>query len=145
MSQRIRGKEATIQIVIDGDLKGGSFAKVTYFNLTPRTEITETAMLGESEDDLDINHKGFDFSFTPQMIDAKVVQAALAIIARERAHTRHPSVNIVVTFEFRSETEPAFSLVLENCKMKLDSLGIGGGNDYVNTPMSGKCKVVTEL
>jgi hypothetical protein len=85
MSQRIRGKECTIQVVVDGDLKGGTFAKVTEFTLTPRTEIVETPFLGEIEDDLDIIHKGYDFSFQTQSQDSKAIKLLLAIVNRERA------------------------------------------------------------
>lgn len=145
MSQRIRGKEATVQVVVDGDLKGGTFAKVTEFTLTPRTELVETGFLGEVEDDLDINHKGYDFSFATHAQDSKALKLMLDIVARERARTAHPAINVVVTFEYRSALEPAQTIVLETCFMKLDSTGIGGASDYVQHSWSGKCKTVSEL
>jgi len=145
MSQRIRGKEATIQIVVDGDLKGGTFAKVTDFNLTPRQDITETPFLGELEDDLDINHKGYDFSFSSHSQDSKAIRLLLDIVARERTRTAHPSINIVVTFEYRSLSNPAEIIVLESCFMKMDGTSIGGGNEYITHSWSGKCKIVSEL
>jgi hypothetical protein len=145
MSQRIRGKEATVQIVVDGDLKGGTFAKVTEFTLTPRTEIVETPFLGEVEDDLDIIHKGFDFSFQTHAQDSKAIKQMLAIVARERARTAHPAINVVVTFEYRSSTEPAETIVLESCFMKMDSTALGGADEYVTHSWSGKCKTVSEL
>lgn len=145
MSQRIRGKEATIQVVVDGDLKGGTFAKVTDFNLTPRQDVTETPFLGEVEDDLDINHRGYDFSFNTQSQDSKAIKLLLDIVARERTRSPHPAINIVVTFEYRSLAEPTEILVLESCFMKMDGTAIGGANEYVTHAWSGKCKVVSEL
>ena len=145
MSQGIRGKECTVQVVIDGDLKGGTFAKVAEFNLTPRQEISETDFLGEVESDLDINHKGYDFSFTTQAQDNKALKLLLDIVARERARVAHPSINVVVTFEYRSATEPAEVIVLENCFLKHDSTSIGGGSDYVTHAWSGKCKTISEI
>lgn len=145
MSQRIRGKEATVQLVVDGDLKGGSFVKVTEFDLTPRTDIVEQAFVGEVEDDLDINHKGYDFTFSTHMQDSKTIKLFLAIVDRERARKAHPAINLVVTFQYRSATEPAETIVLENCFMKMDSAKIGGGNEYIATPWSGKCKKVSEI
>ena len=145
MSQRIRGQEATIQIVVDGDLKSGSFAKVSEFTLTPRQTISETPFLGESEDDLDFSHRGYDFSFSCHESDNKVTRLCLDLVAREAARLPHPAINIVVTFEYRSASEPAETLVLENCFLKLDSKAVGSATDYVVNSFSGKCKVMSEV
>lgn len=144
MSQRIRGQEATIQIVVDGDVKNGTFAKVTDFNLTPRTDVMETSFLGELEDDLDIQHHGFDFDYSLQEQDKKSHQLLMDIVAREVARTRHPAINIVVTFAYRAG-EPAQTIVLQNCFMKLDGISIGGRKEYVGNKWSGKCKTIAEV
>lgn len=145
MSQRIRGQEATIQVIVDGDLKGGSFAKVTDFSLTPRTDIMETSFIGELEDDLDIQHHGYDFEFTIHEQDSKARAVLLDIVAREAARTAHPAVNIVVTFAYRSSSEPSSTVVLQNCFMKLDSISIGGRKEYVTNRFSGKCKTMATV
>ncbi len=144
MSQRIRGQEATIQVVVDSDVKSGTFSKVTDFNLTPRTDIVETEFLGEVEADLDIQHHGFDFDFSLQEQDSKTHDLLMDIVAREQARTRHPAVNIVVTFAYRVG-EPAQTIVLENCFMKMDSLTIGGRKEYITNKFSGKCKTISKV
>jgi len=145
MSQRIRGQEATIQVIVDGDLKSGSFAKLTSFNLTPRTDLVETPFLGEVEDDLDIQHHGYDFDFELHQQDSKAYDLLQTIVEREQDRLIHPSVNLVVTMAYRSVTEPARTFILEKCFMKLDSMGFGGRKDYITAKFSGKCKVVTTL
>jgi hypothetical protein len=145
MSQRIRGQEATIQVIVDGDLKRGTFTKVTSFNLTPRTDIVETPFLGEVEDDLDIQHHGYDFDFEVQQQDAKAYELLQSIVSREQDRLAHPNINLVVTLAFRSVSEPSLTFVLEQCFMKLDSMGFGGRKEYVGAKFSGKCKVVSTI
>lgn len=143
MSQRIRGQEATVQVIVNGDLKGGSFARVTDFNLTPRTEIMETDFLGETETDLDIAHHGYDFDFTIQEEDSKARDFLMDIVLAEQNHQAHPTVNVVVTFTYRTGTSS--TIVLQSCFMKLDALSIGGRKDFVTNKFSGKCKEIAEL
>lgn len=145
MSQRIRGQEATIQLIVNGDLQAGSFAKILNFNLTPRTDITETPFLGEVEDDLDIQHHGYDFDFEIHHQDDNAWDLLQTIVGQEQLSQSHPDLNIVVTIAFRSLTEPALTFVLEKCFMKMDSFGFGGRKEYVNSKFSGKCKVVSEV
>lgn len=144
MSNRIRGQEATVQVVVAGDLKGGSFAKVTDFNLSPRTEIMETPFLGEIEDDLDIQHHGYDFDFSVHEMDKKCRDLLFQIVSAEENRTRHPAINIVVTFAYRAGAA-AQTIVLQNCFMKMDSLAIGGRKDYITNKFSGKCKKVSSV
>ena len=143
MSQRIRGQEATVQIIVDGDLKGGSFARVTDFSLTPRSEITETDFLGEVEADLDFAHHGYDFEFTIHEEDTKARDLLFQIVQAEADREEHPAVNVVVTFAYRTGTSS--SIVLQNCYVKLDSLSVGGRKDYVTNKFSGKCKEMAAL
>lgn len=144
MSQRIRGQEATVQIIVDGDVKSGTFSKVTDFSLDPRMDVNETDFLGEVETDLDVQHHGFDFQFTLQEQDDKTHDLLVLIVEREQARERHPSINIVVTFNYRAGNG-AQTIVLENCFMKLDSLSIGGRKDYITNRWSGKCKTISEV
>lgn len=144
MSQRIRGQEVTIQVVIDGSIKAGSLAQVMEFQLNPRTDITETPFLGEIEDDLDIMHHGYDFEFTVHEKDGTVRDILLDIVAREQDRTAHPAVNVVVTYAYRAGTASK-SIVLENCFLKVDRMDIGGRKEYVSNRFSGKCKTISKL
>jgi hypothetical protein len=144
MAQRIRGQEATVQVVVNGDLKGGSFARVTDFNLTPRTEVVEADFLGQVETDIELQHNGFDFDFSIQEEDKLARDYLFQIVASEKNRTRPPVVNVVVTFAYR-DGNASQTIVLQSCTMKLDSLSVGGRKDYVVNKFSGKCKVVTPL
>lgn len=144
-SLAIRGKNATIQVVVEGDLKGGSFAKVTDFTLTPRDTIEEIPLLGEDTDELSYNHKGYDFSFNTQKQDSQALVVHLQQIARQRARTPQLQMNIVVTFEYINPTEPDYSVVLEESLVKLDSDSLSGGNEFITTAWSGKCRTVAAI
>lgn len=145
MSQRIRGQEATIQVIVDGDLQAGSFTKVVNFNLTPRTDLQDSAFLGETEDDIDINHHGFDFDFEIHHQDSKAFRLLQTIVGREQDHLAHPNVNVVVVIAYRSLTEPALSFVLEKAFLKMDTYQFGGRKEYVQSKFSGKCKTLSEV
>lgn len=145
MSERLRGQEVTLQVVVDGDVKTGSFAKVTDFEWSPRQDITEVPFLGEVEDDLDLQHHGFDFSFSLQQQDRKVHDLLILQVAREKARTRQPVINLVVTYAYRAGLDAAQTLVFENVKMKLDSSGAPGRKEYVGAKFSGKCKTVSSI
>lgn len=145
MSQRIRGQEATVQIIVDGDLKSGSFAKVTSFNLSSRADIVESEFLGEIEADLDIQHHGFDFDFELEQQDAKIAALRALIVERERLRLPHPDINIVVTFKYRSLTEIPAVIVLEHCFVKPPGEAIGGRKEYLKNKVEGKCKTCPQL
>ena len=145
MSQRIRGQEATVQIIVDGDLKGGSFAKVTNFNLNPRADLPETGFLGEIEDDIDIQIHGWDFDFETEQIDKKIADLRALIVDRERQRLPHPDINIVVTFKYRSLTEIPGVIVLEHCVVKPPGESVGGRKDYLKNKIEGKCKTCPQL
>lgn len=145
MSQRIRGQEATVQVIVDGNLQAGSFTKVMNFNLTPRQDLQETPFLGEVEDDLDIMHHGYDFDFEIHHQDSKAYAVLQTIVERERDHLAHPNINVVVTIAYRSLTEPALTFVLEKCFMKVDNYNFGGRKEYVTSKFTGKCKVVSTV
>lgn len=142
MSQRNRGSETTVQVIIDGDLKNGSWAKVTDFELTPKQEVTETQFLGELEDDHDFFHAGYSYSMTCQELDAKLRDVLLDFVSREQARAAYPSIQIVVTIKHRAGQDATEVLVLGECVFKFDSLSIGGKKDFLNTKISGMCKTV---
>lgn len=141
MSQRTRGSEVTVQVLIDGDLKGGSWAKVLDWNITPKQEIQETGFQGELEDDYDFSHQGYGFDMSLQELDAKLRDVLLDFVAREQARAAYPDVQIVLTIKHRAnETE---TLVLENVVFKFDSLASAAKKDFLQTKISGMFKTLT--
>jgi hypothetical protein len=140
---RIRGQEAQIQIVVDGDLKGSSFAKVTDFTLTPQDEIMTTSFLGETEDDFDYIHRGYDFSFKTHEASADINNFLRLCVERELNALPHPDIVIIVQVRYRDIAGTTDSIVLEQVRMKLDSKSISGAKDYVANSFSGKCRVAS--
>lgn len=141
MSQRTRGSEATIQVLIDGDLKTGSWAKVLDWSITPKQEVSETGFQGELEDDYDFQHHGYGFDMSLQELDQKLRDVLLDLVAREQARAIYPDVQIVLTLKHRAGSTE--TLVMENVKFKFDSFGPGSKKDYISTKISGSFKTLT--
>lgn len=138
MSQRTRGSETTVQVLIDGDLKGGSWAKVLDWSITPKQEVTETGFQGELEDDYDFSHHGYGFDMSLQEMDDKLRGVLLDLVAREEARAAYPDVQIVLTIKHRASVTE--TLVMENVKFKFDSISSGNKKDFVGTKISGSFK-----
>jgi hypothetical protein len=140
MSQRVRGSETTVQVIVDGDLKTGSWAKVLDWNIAPKQSIEETGFQGELEDDYDFSHHGYGFDISLQELDQKLRDVLLDLVAREEARAAYPDVQIVLTIKHRAGQSPTETLVWENVKFKFDSIGSGSKKDYVSTKISGSFK-----
>lgn len=145
MSLRIRGQEVTVRISVDGDTKGGTFAKVENFKLTERAETPESDFLGETESETDFIHHGWDFSFNVHEMDSKVFDLVQSLISKHVAGLPLPTVHVVAVYKYRDPALPSRAVVLENCKIKLDDHDVSGRKDYVKNSFSGKCKKVSAL
>lgn len=145
MSQRNRGSEITAQVIIDDDLKGGSWAKVLSWTISPRQEITETDFQGELESDLDFSHHGYDFDMEFQEVDRGLRDVLFDLVAREKARAAYPNIQITLTFKHRAGQDTSETLILENCKFKFDSISSASKKEFVNTKISGKFKELSRL
>lgn len=138
MSQRTRGSETTLQVIIDGDLKTSSWAKVLDWTITPKQEIQETGFQGELEDDYDFSHHGYGIDFSLQELDNSLRTVLLDFVSREEARAAYPDIQIVITIKHRaSATE---TITCENVKFKFDSLASSAKKDFVQTKISGMFK-----
>lgn len=137
---RIRGQEVFVQLIVDGDLKQGSFTKVENFKLTPRADLSDSSFLGETEDEPDVQHHGYDFSFTIHEADNQAVTVWNGIVASLTAGILLPVVNVVVIKKYRDPGVGAVVQTLQNCKIKLDSQDFGGRKEYVKNSFSGKAR-----
>lgn len=141
MSQRTRGSETTVQVLIDGDLKSGSWGKVLDWNINPKQDIQETGFQGELEDDYDFSHHGYGFDMALQELDSKLRDVLLDFVAREQARAAYPEVQIVITIKARAGSTE--TLVLENVKFKFDSLASAAKKDFLQTKISGSFKTLS--
>lgn len=140
MSSRIRGQEALLTVTVDGERQEGSFFKVRDFRVTPRTDIIEEDYLGELKSDLDIQHHGFDGSFTVDNEDALTISYLSEIIAREENHERHPSIVISVEYVYREPGNLGQIEAYSDCFLKVSEQSIGGRKEYVQTSFEWKAK-----
>jgi hypothetical protein len=139
MSERLRGGEVMLKFSIDGVLAGGSFLKVTDFEITPRDELTESDFIGEDESDIDYRHDGFDFSFSTHELDDSTRRFLAQCVANHEDHVAPPSVTMTVVYPYRGTDGRASTEVYRRCRMKVDSTGFQGRKEYLATKFSGKC------
>lgn len=137
---RIRGQEVTLRFMIEGEAKvGGTWAKVKDFRATPRTEFREQGYLGEAEQDLDLQHNGFDVAFSADVEDAQGFQFLHELVAREREGLPPQRVTMTAIYAFRRNGQ-VYTETYRNVLLKVDESGAGGREEYVGHQFSGKCK-----
>lgn len=140
MSLRIRGQETFVQLVVDGELLAGSFAKVENWKATPRADLTDTGFLGETEDEPDIMFHGWDFSFSIHEQDSAAHDLWDSIVADLAAGVTLPRVDVVVIKKYRDPGVKPLIYTYQKCVIKMDSNDHGSRKDFVKSPFSGKCK-----
>lgn len=141
MSNRIRGQETTLQVVVDNKTMGKSFAKVENFKWSPRQDLTDNDFLGETESEPDIMHHGYDFSFSIHEEDNSAVRdVLLAVVSTLTAGEQQPNVTLTFIKRYRDQAEGTQTLVFSKCVLKLDSQETGSRKDYMKSMFSGKCR-----
>lgn len=139
MSLRVRGQEVKIKITIDGSPMAGTWLKIKDFELTPRTEFKEEEYLGEPEEDFDIQHSGYELTFSVDNQDAQTLRYLKELADREANGLRPQQVTMTVIYNYRERSE----IVADNfydVLLIVSKHGAGGRKDYVNTGFSGRCK-----
>lgn len=139
MSLKIRGQEVLLKLTIDGQPGTGSWLKAKDWKVTPRTEITEQDYLGETESDLDIQHHGYDFQFSVDELDDKILRFIQTTAERESEGLRPQQITMTVINNYRESS----NVVADNYYdvfMKVDDRGAGGRKEMVSATISGKCK-----
>jgi hypothetical protein len=143
MSSRIRGQEATLSFAVDGERLAGSFVKVTDFTVTPRTDLVETPYLGEDEDDIDIQHHGFDLGWSVDMLDASTIGFLSMIVDAASNRRAMPALTVLVMYKFREGALAGGGrnvLYHDNLLIKQADEGFGGRKEYVKVKYEAKCK-----
>lgn len=149
MSQRIRGQEAKISILVTDEflqafgLTGqleGSFTKVKDFKSSPRMEQTEEGYVGENADDLDQQLNGWDFSFTIDELDSSALDLFQLIAHKEKNKLRAPEIVIQVTYAYRDERTLPRTEIFMGCILKMSERNIGGRKEYISNSFEGKAK-----
>jgi hypothetical protein len=143
VSLRIRGQEIAVQLVVNGALQAGSFAFVSDFKLTPRADVSNSPFLGETEDEPDVQHHGYDFSFSLHQSDGNALAFWNSVVQTLEAGTAQPQTDILVTKTYRDAGTPATNTTLRRVAIKMDSEEFGGRKDYVKNSFSGSCAKIS--
>jgi hypothetical protein len=138
MSQRIRGEEISVRFLRNGTPLAGSWLKCQDFEVTPRTDLKETDFLGESETDVDIQHHGFDLSFTLHNLDGQTIEFLDDLIANEEAHQAPDDVRVQALYSYRTPGQRKRVVTYFSGVVKVASEGFRSRKEYVETKFEGK-------
>jgi hypothetical protein len=105
---RLRAKEARMQLVVDGERQQGSFLKISNFTLNPRQEKIHTRFTGDKRERNDLRVDGWDFSFQIQEVDSDWYIVWKLFEDAEKNGSPYPVVTAIVTKNFR--TKPSFRI-----------------------------------
>lgn len=144
---QIRGSETTLSVTIDGQQLNGSFAKVESWKVTPRTDLIESDFIGEPLTDLDIQHHGYDISFTIRESTRDVIDTLLRIVSLASPTLpgtgNSPAITLTFVRRFRDVGQVALTTICSGVLLKVDDEDASGRKDFVKCSFSGKCKMVT--
>lgn len=141
MSARIRGQEAVISFSVSGlGLLAGSFANVKDFTATARTDLVEEGYLGETFDDVDVQHHGWDFSFTVDEEDDTSMNYLRDLMDNEENTVAPNTVTMTVQMNYREPGVQAKLLTFSDVVMKVNELSFPSRKEYINTSFEGKAK-----
>lgn len=136
----IRGSDTTIRVAISGVPQRGTFLRLKNFTATPRTDLVEDEYLGEAQTELDIQHHGWDLSFSCDEDDASAIDFLTELTVREEEHQRPQEVTITAYNVYRDgETRPRVE-VFPEVLLKVSSRTRGGRKERVVNEFEGKCK-----
>lgn len=139
MSFRLRGQEATLRVTVNGETQEGSFFKVKDLTISPKQDITEEDYLGEVTSDFDIQHSGFDISFSVDMLDRSTIDFLSTIVANEEAQLAHPEITLNVLYAFRAGVD-AVAESYYGVILKIADTSFGGRKEYTTVSFEGMAK-----
>jgi len=137
MAGRIRGQEATLQILVEGEPLAGSWIRVNDFELSPRQELTDEDYIGEDVSKIDFQHNGFDFSFSVNIEDSATITFLQDLVIGEENHLPYPNITLNVIYTFRNGGSQVMESYYETY-LKVNSQSVGGRTEFVSVSVEGK-------
>jgi hypothetical protein len=121
----IRAKEANIQMTVNGQRMGGSFATVKDLDIKLDVEIAKKRFPGEKFAKGDMDHKGVDFSFKTELRDHQWKGVVDLFVAADETGQPFPVVSLAVTYAYRDGSAALFTNTLHgDLVLKLDSANV---------------------
>ena len=108
----VRNKDALIEIRVDGQRLGGSFSAVKGFNLKPDLEMPKKQFTGDKRWKMDLNVKGYDFSFKTEKRDHVWFALWKKIELAEFNGLPLPDITLSVTIKYRDGTGRANTYIV---------------------------------
>lgn len=100
----IRAKEATIQLTVNGQRLGGSFATIHDLSIKPDKKIDKKRFPGQKRAAGDVDYIGVDFSFKSEKRDHQWKTVDKLFQDADKNGTPFPEVSIAVTYAYRDGT-----------------------------------------
>lgn len=135
----IRAKEASLQVVVNGNLQGGSFLKITNFDVSETSDIASTQFVGEPREDNDLDIKGHEFSFETHEERRDWFDLKNQINQAEHDGDALPDIQLIVTKKYRGNQSPLVVTMYGSLVLKFDG-NSNSGADYTTVRWTGRCK-----
>lgn len=128
MSQRIKGQESEVSIVVNGNVMS-SITTIRSLEIAPKTEIKEEGYLGETTQRYDEIFNGVRGNIEGHFESQQVFDMMMAIIDRARRRTPGIKINIKTTLNFPNGDRPR--IFLQDCFFGEQPIGFGGRSEYL--------------
>lgn len=127
MSQRIKGQEISLNVVLDGAIQD-SITDIRNFEVTPKIDILDEQYLGQTTDQFDEIFKGVHGKFDIHFESQDVFLFIQAVVNRARRRTPGTVVNIKATLNFPNGDRPR--VALQNVFFADFPITFGSRSDY---------------
>jgi hypothetical protein len=142
MSQRIKGQESEISMVVDGAVMS-STTTIRSLEIAAKTEIKEEGYLGETTNRYDEIFNGVRGHIEGHMETKQVFDIMMAIIDRARRRTPGVKINIKTTLNFPNGDRPR--VLLQDCFFGEQPIGFGGRSEYLTFRFEFACSDIKRI
>ena len=137
MSQRVKGQETTVLVIIDGELRQ-RIDTIQSFDLDFELDLLEEGYLGEVANRFDSIFNGCKVEMVGHMTSREMLDVADVIVGRAQHRTGGATrIAISVTLEFDNGDLP--SVLLSDVFFETVPFSNGSRDEYVEFTLSGKC------
>jgi hypothetical protein len=137
MSQRVKGQETTLLVIIDGELRQ-RIDTIQNFDMEFELDLLEEGYIGEVANRFDSIFNGCKVEFTGHMTSREALDVADVIVGRAQRRTGGATrIDITVTLKFDNGDLP--SVLFSDVFFETVPFNTGGRDEYVEFTLSGKC------
>lgn len=134
---RIKGRHTSIYVVVDNQTQIGSFTKCESFSAKPDATIEKTEFLGQPVAEGDLEHSGYDLSFTIHEEDTAAIDYWDKQVQKFETGQQLLPVTIVAITTYLNPAVAAKTETFEEVVLKHDERSFGGKKEYVKNMFTG--------